>query len=160
MVAITAAPGQIGGDHQALAVDPVHPGPDDQPEEQVGDELGRGGDAQVDGRAGQLEHQQRQGEEGEGAAQVGDGRPSQKRPKSPETSQLRRPLACAVIAAFWPAGPTPARVMAGTRPASDDGSCRRYAIIEPLGLYGFLGTSEGAATAEDEVPVRRCLGVE
>src|SRR4029450_9745412 len=26
-------PGQIGGDHQALAVDPVDPGPDDQAEE-------------------------------------------------------------------------------------------------------------------------------
>jgi hypothetical protein len=25
-------PGQVGGDHQALAVDPVHPGPDDQAE--------------------------------------------------------------------------------------------------------------------------------
>src|SRR4029453_9680030 len=35
--------------------------------------------------------------------------PSQKRPKSPDSSQFRRPLAWAVMAAFWRAGPAPAR---------------------------------------------------
>src|SRR3712207_507937 len=42
--------------------------------------------------------------------------PSQKRPKSSDNSQLRRPLVPAVIAAFWPAGPTAARPLqaAGT----------------------------------------------
>lgn len=97
-------PGQVGGDHQALAVDPVDPGPDDQPEEQIRDELGGGGDAQVERRAGQVEHQQGQGEEGEGAAEVGDGL------AQPEAAEITRqqpvppapcPRAHAGILACW-----------------------------------------------------------
>jgi hypothetical protein len=41
-------------------------------------------------RQDQLEHQQRQREQGERAARIGHSRPSQKRPKSPDSSQLRR----------------------------------------------------------------------
>src|SRR5215211_3272854 len=37
--------------------------------------------------------------------------PSQKRPKSPDGSQLRQPFVSALMSAFWRAGPTPARAL-------------------------------------------------
>src|SRR5215217_8744616 len=75
-----------------LAVDAICPRSKDQPEKYIRQKLDRRHQTQVQGRAGQLVYQERQGEQREGAAQVRDGLPN---PELPEvTAEPSRRCIC------------------------------------------------------------------
>ena len=74
-------PAQVGHDHEPLAVRAVDPRADHQAKQQVRQEGGHNTQGQADRRAGQLIHQQRQRDLGEGGAEVRDALPG---PKLPE----------------------------------------------------------------------------
>src|SRR6185312_3872219 len=59
-------------DHRALAVDAIHPRPDDQAEQEVGEERGRGCDPETHRRVGELVDEERDCPLRERATEVGD----------------------------------------------------------------------------------------